>query len=434
MRRESIVNKTKGKELRYFCIFTTIILFVVAFLLASPKEIFEGMKTIVYSRDVLMTDYFELAGYGAAFFNAGCMLLIAMTLIEVVKIPYTGLTLVAIFINVGYGLWGKNPVNIIPCIAGTWIYARVQKVPFARYIYTALFATSLAPFVTDIVYNLPFPYHVNLVFAITLGLFIGYILPPLSMHTTSMHMGYCLTNVGFASGMLATVIYSVLKIAGIESDTVLLWKEGVHPEIAIALAGYFVVTFLFGLWLENGRLEGVRKIMRHPGRVVADFVIMDGVGTTLMNMGIMGIVAEAYILLIGGDLSGPVIGSMLTLFGLSAFGAHLKNYLPVLAGVFLSTIFSIYAPADPALQVAALFVVAIVPVAGQFGIIAGLVAGVLHAAVVMCTAQLYGGLNLYNNGFSAGWVAIILVPFIESFMKRYEMKRYQRNKKIENER
>lgn len=434
MLREKIINKIKGKELRYFCIFTVIIFFAAAFLLASPKEIFEGMKTIVYSRDVLMTDYFKLAGYGAAFFNAGCMLLIAMTLIEAVRIPYTGLTLAAIFINVGYGLWGKNPVNIIPCIVGTWIYARVQKMPFARYIYTALFATSLAPFVTDMVYNLPFSYYVNLIFATVLGLLIGYLLPPLAMHTTSMHMGYCLTNVGFASGMLATVIYSVLKLTGIESDTVLLWKEGIHSGIAIMLACYFVVTFLLGLWLDNGKLKGVRKIMRHPGRAVADFVIMDGVGTTLMNMGIMGIVAEAYILLIGGDLSGPVIGSMLTLFGLSAFGAHLKNYLPVLLGVFLSTIFSIYSPIDPALQVAALFVVAIVPIAGQFGVIAGLVAGVLHAAVVMCTAQLYGGLNLYNNGFSAGWVAIVLVPFIESFMKRYEIKKYQKNKKIENER
>ncbi|MBQ9120526.1 MAG: DUF1576 domain-containing protein [Lachnospiraceae bacterium] len=433
MQRENMVRKVKGNELRCFCVFSMLMLFVAAFLFATPREVFEGMKAIVTSRDVLITDYFELAGYGAAFFNAGCMLLIAIVIIEAVKIPYTGLTLVAIFINVGYGLWGKNPVNVIPCILGTWIYAKVQKMPLARYTYTGLFATCLAPFVTDMVYHLPFPRFVNLVFAIVLGLFVGYILPPLSMHTTSMHMGYCLTNVGFAGGMLATVMYSVLKLAGIESEAVFLWKEGVHPGIAIGLAGYFVITILFGLWLEKGRIEGVRKIMRHPGRAVADFVIMDSAGTTLMNMGIMGLVAEVYILLIGGDLSGPVIGSMLTLFGLSAFGAHLRNYLPVLAGVMLATFFPTHTLTEPSLQVAALFVVAIVPIAGQFGIIAGVGAGVLHAAVVMCTSQFYGGLNLYNNGFSAGWVAIVLVPFIESFMKQFEMKRQQRNKKTKNE-
>ncbi len=49
-----------------------------------------------------------------------------------------------------------------------------------------------------------------------------------------------------------------------------------------------------------------------------------------------------------------------------------------------------------------------------------MIAGFLHAAVVMCTGQMYGGLNLYNNGFSAGWVAIIMVPVIESFMKHFK--------------
>ncbi len=391
------------------------------------------MKAIVTSRDVLITDYFELAGYGAALFNAGCMLVIAMFHIDAVKIPYTGLTLVAIFINVGYGLWGKNPINIIPCIIGTWIYAKMQGVPLARYTYTGLFATCLAPFVTDMVYHLPFAPVVNLVLAIALGLFIGYILPPLAIHTTSMHMGYCLTNVGFAGGMLATVIYSVIKIAGIDSESVFLWKEGIHPCIAIGLAVYFVLTFLFGLWLEQGKISGIRRIMRHPGRAVADFIIMDSTGATLMNMGIMGLVAEAYVLIIGGDLAGPVIGSMLTLFGLSAFGAHLRNYLPLLLGVLLSTTFSTYTPADPALQVAALFVVALAPIAGQFGVGAGIAAGVLHAAVVMYTSQMSGGLNLYNNGFSAGWVAIVLVPLIESFMKRYEQKKWLKSKKKENE-
>ena len=59
------------------------------------------------------------------------------------------------------------------------------------------------------------------------------------------------------------------------------------------------------------------------------------------------------------------------------------------------------------------------PIAGRFGVIAGIVAGMLHTAIVMCTSQMYGGLNLYNNGFSAGWVAIIMVPAIESFLMEY---------------
>ncbi len=52
--------------------------------------------------------------------------------------------------------------------------------------------------------------------------------------------------------------------------------------------------------------------------------------------------------------------------------------------------------------------------------IAGILAGMLHVAIATCTSQMYGGLNLYNNGFSAGWVAIIMVPVLESFMLEYK--------------
>ena len=422
-------ERIKGKELRIFCVFTFLALWGAAFTLASPVEIFEGMKKIISTRDVLTTDYFAVAGYGTAFFNAGLMLLLAVVLVELVKIPYTGLTLVVIFINTGYGLWGKNPVNAIPCIAGVWMYAKLHKVPFARYIYTALFATCLAPFVTDMVYNLAFSVGVNVVLGALMGLIIGYILPPLAVHTASMHMGYCLTNVGFAGGMLATVIYSVFKAMGIESESQFLWQEGVYAPIAVGLLVYFIVAFLFGLYLEKGNVHGIRRIMRHPGRAVADFVIMDSVGTTLMNMSLVGIIAEVYILLIGGDMSGPVVGSILALFGFASFGVHIKNYLPVMAGVFLAAVLSIHAPADPAMQVAAIFVMAIAPVAGQFGVVAGVAAGMLHMALVVCTGALAGGLNLYNNGFSAGWVAIVMVPFVESFMKHFEMRQFRKNKR-----
>ena len=59
-----------------------------------------------------------------------------------------------------------------------------------------------------------------------------------------------------------------------------------------------------------------------------------------------------------------------------------------------------------------------------------MIAGFLHSAIVMCTSSMYGGLNLYNNGFSAGWVAIIMIPGLESFMKHFETRK--RRKDSEN--
>lgn len=177
---------------------------------------------------------------------------------------------------------------------------------------------------------------------------------------------------------------------------------------------------MYGLWLKEGKVASLRKIMKHPGRAIADFVIMDGPGATLMNMALVGLVTQTYILLIGGDLSGPVQGAVLMAFGYGAFGAHLKNYLPVLAGVLVSCLFTQYEPTTPGIQIASIFCVGLAPIAGQFGVLAGIEAGILHAAIVMYSSQLYGGLNLYNNGFSCGWVAIIMVPLIESFMSRFE--------------
>ena len=129
--------------------------------------------------------------------------------------------------------------------------------------------------------------------------------------------------------------------------------------------------------------------------------------------------------------SGPVVGAILMAFGFSAFGAHVKNYLPVLVGVYLFTFVSQYEPTAPGIQLAAIFGVGLAPIAGQFGMIAGMLAGILHSAITVCTARFYGGLNLYNNGFSAGWVAIFMIPTLESFINNYKDRKKARPKKSE---
>ena len=410
----------EGRELKLFSLFSMLLLAVAALVWEPPAGLAEGMRRIVVSRDALITDYFELAGYGPAFLNAALVCGIGILLVILYRIPFTGLTMAALFINVGFALWGKNPINILPMLLGTMLYARVHRSRMSRYIYTALFGTCLSPLITELVFLLPFGQMMNMAAAVAVGIFIGFVLPPLSMHTASMHMGYNLFNVGFSGGILAFAIVCVLRSFGMESDTVMLWKYGSDRGLAIGLYAYFLLTFLFGCLVSGGELRKLGKIMRHPGRAVADFALMDGAGPTLMNMGIIGIICETYILLVGGDLSGPVVGSILAVFGFSAFGVHARNYLPVLAGVYLSTFLTVYTPQSPGIQLAAVFSAGLAPIAGQFGIVPGMVAGFLNAVVVVCTKDLYGGLNLYNNGFGAGWVAIVMVPVTESFMKQFK--------------
>ena len=157
------------KRLKGFFIITIIIFLIAAFCVASPREILAGMKEIILSRDALVTDYFELAGYGAALFNSAIMMIIVLLLILVLEIPFTGLTIAAFFINAGFALFGKNPVNVLPIILGTYLYAKVHDVSMKRYVYTALFGSCLAPIVTEVVYLLPFGLVINIILAIEIG-------------------------------------------------------------------------------------------------------------------------------------------------------------------------------------------------------------------------------------------------------------------------
>ncbi|MCM1025264.1 MAG: DUF1576 domain-containing protein [Roseburia sp.] len=416
----------KENAMKYLVNIFLAALVAAAFLCDSPRGILEGLQKIILSQNMLITDFFTVGGMGAAFLNAALVLALCEILVLAEKIPFTGPTMATLFINAGYGLWGKNPFNILPILFGVWIYTKAHHVRFGRLIYTALFGTCLAPFVTELCYLLPVHAGIRIAAAVLVGIVIGFFLPPLSMHTQSMHMGYNLFNIGFSAGILAFVFYCILKSFGIDGGTVLLWQSGRPAGIAAALYLLFAGTFVCGWWLSGWKLGGLKKIFSRPGRAVTDFVIMDGVGPTMMNMGLVGAICITYILLIGGDLSGPVIGSILMAYGFAAFGAHVKNYIPVLLGVYLFTYLSRHEPTEPGIQLAAIFGVGLSPIAGQFGFLPGILTGMVHSAVVMCTAPMYGGLNLYNNGFSAGWVAIFMVPALESFMKNFGDKRKRR--------
>ena len=421
----------KKDGLKYFTYITLALLYVTAICFDGPRELASGLRSLILCRDALITDYFELVGYGPAFLNAALVMTISLVAIERAELPYTGLTIAAVFINTGFGFWGKNFVNILPIHFGTILYAKAHHTSVNRYTYTALFATCLSPFVTELTYILPFGLWGNLAIAILAGVFMGYVLPPLSQHTASMHMGYSLFNVGFSGGMLAFVLFCVLKSFGISSESVYIWKAERHPGLLIGVFVYLLAAFLLGLYMNGWNMKNIQKLVKRSGRAVADFVLLDGPGVTLMNMSLTGIVALLYAMLIGGDFSGPVLGCLFTVFGFAAFGAHLRNYVPVLLGVFLSTLITNYSAHEAGMLIAAFFVVGIAPIAGQFGIIWGIIAGMLHACIVMCTSLMYGGLNLYNNGFSCGWVAIIMVPVIESFMHGYEVRKLKRKEKKE---
>ena len=58
---ENLRTRLAGKELKVFVLFSLLVFLAAAFATATPKEIFQGMKTIILSRDALITDYSSIA-------------------------------------------------------------------------------------------------------------------------------------------------------------------------------------------------------------------------------------------------------------------------------------------------------------------------------------------------------------------------------------
>ena len=155
MAGRTVRERLEDSELKVFCGFS--IMMVIAAGIAGmvldgqgPAGVLRGLWTIIISRDALITDYFELAGYGSALMTAAIVMAMGLWLLHREGVRFTGLTMAAIFINVGYGLWGKNPVNILPILLGSSVYAKIHGYRLGRYMYTALFGTCLAPLVTEL--------------------------------------------------------------------------------------------------------------------------------------------------------------------------------------------------------------------------------------------------------------------------------------------
>jgi hypothetical protein len=62
----------------------------------------------------------------------------------------------------------------------------------------------------------------------------------------------------------------------------------------------------------------------------------------------------------------------------------------------------------------ALFVTGLTPLSDRLGPGYGILAGFLHLFVVTKCSSLHGGLMLYNNGLSAGIVAIVVLALYKT--------------------
>ncbi|WP_243183260.1 DUF1576 domain-containing protein [Anaerosolibacter carboniphilus] len=393
-------------------------LFVVfGFLMDTPEGILRGLQQIILEPDFLITDYIGVGGLGAAFVNAGILTLLAIFILYKMEIKVTGATISTVWLMTGFGLFGKNIFNVWFIMAGVWIYTRYQRDKFIKYVYIGLFGTSLAPLVTQMMFITNMSRWISIPLGMAMGVMIGFVLPPLSSYLMRVHQGFNLYNIGFTAGIIGTICVSVLRSYGLNMESRMIWTTGNNGILSIFLVTLFILLIGIGFYLNGSSVKGYKSFYKYSGRLITDFVILEGFAPSLLNMGINGLFATAYILMIRGDLNGPTIGGIFTIVGFSAFGKHLGNMSPIFLGVFLGSLTKVWSINDPNIVLAALFGTTLAPIAGEFGWKYGILAGFLHSSVVLNVGFLHGGINLYNNGFSGGIVAATLIPIIEAFKK-----------------
>jgi hypothetical protein len=264
--------------------------------------------------------------------------------------------------------------------------------------------------------NLPF--GLRLVLSFFVGISIGFVLPPLSTHTHYAHQGYSLYNVGFSCGIIATIIVSLMKSFGIEIKARLIWSTGQNVLFARLLIALFLGMIVFSFFISRQVWTRYLEILKSYGISGTDYVKSEGFAPTLFNMGINGIVSTLLVLVVRGDLNGPTIGGIFTIVGFSATGKHTRNILPIMIGVIIGGYLKNWSIKDPSAQLALLLSTTLAPIAGEFGVGAGILAGFLHSSAALNVGIVYGGLNLYNNGFAGGLIATFLVPVLKSIRDR----------------
>lgn len=404
-----------NREMMGFFLILSLSLMILAFFFNTPSEIWTGNIIILTSPANLITDYFALANIGATLMNAGIMTLTTLILVYATQVKMTGAVVAAIFTVTGFSFFGKNLYNSIPIILGVVLYSRIVRLPFNRFILQALFGTALGPLVSEITFNLGLPLAPSLILGLAAGVLAGLVLPPLSAHFLSFHQGFSLYNIGFTAGIVGMFFIAVLRGFGIEITTVAIVSSGHNRDYSVLLGGLFLSMLLFGLAKNHWRLTGYQALLEQSGKLATDFIAISGLPVTMINMALLGLTTTGYVLAVGGELSGPVIGGIFTVVGFGAFGKHLRNVWPILAGVFLANLFNIHEMNSTTGLLSALFGTTLAPVAGYYGPLYGVIAGMMHMAMVSNISYLHAGMNLYNNGFSGGFIAAALVPLFDAF-------------------
>ena len=431
MRR--IKNLSESDFLKVFFAFYTLCFLIAAFLMPDRADMLTGYWQILSTPCKLTTSNFAVGGYAATFLNMGLVGVILVALFVGLKATANNASTLGVILTVGFGSWGINILNIWPTIAGVVLYCAVKKEKLADNVNAMIFSTGLAPLITDLMIRYPHPEPVgfNLLgigLAMLIGLVIGFLMPAGMANSPKVHKGFDLYSAAFPMGMIAFFLNGALfKTLGVE-----LPPAADSAQLLVA-SPVIVNTFccvLFGLCIFFAFALGCRpkdywELLTDPA-LVTNFSGTYGNSVFLMNVGCFGLFILGYYNLIGATFNGVTFGIVFCMLSTCNSGSHPGNVWPIMLGyVAASTVagwLSGLAGGDfvfqlnaQAICVGLCYANGLSPISDKYGWLFGVLAAVMHYLLVTSVPTLHGGFCLYNGGFTAALICIILVPELERF-------------------
>ncbi len=389
---------------------------VILLFSGSFMPMWNGLVAIYLHPSLLITDYLAVGGLHATLVNAWIVTWVTILLLHQLKVNFSGVAFAGVVTILAFSFFGKNLFNIIPVWLGFFVYTKMKGTQLNQYTGTFLFSSGIAPVTSFLMFGIP---ELSLWIAIPCGifggLFAGWLTPMVVSIVGKFHQGYNLYNTGFGLGFVAMLFTAILKAFQIDVSVPTTLTFAFHEvlfwfilSLSIALIGssFLIHRQVYKPWL---------RLLESPGNLPSDFYKDFGFAATLFNVGSIGMLSLILLTIYNIPLSGPIVAGILTFMAFGSYGKHIVNSLPVIVGLTLASSIQGFSLTLPGPSIALLFVTALAPVSGKFGIFYGLLAGFIHLLVAPQAFALQGGFDLYNNGFTAGLVAGVVVVIAQQF-------------------
>ena len=438
---KKIKNLSEGSFLKLLFAFLTAAFLIAAVCMPDRNIIFSGFWKILITPCKVTTNYFSVGGFAATFLNMGLVGLLSLLLFIVFKGTPNNASTLAFLLTVGFGSWGINVLNILPTMLGVVIYALVKKEKLGSLVNAMLFSTGIAPLITELLVRYPGTEVIGfnwlgLGLTLLVGFIIGFFLPAGLAHSPKVHKGFDLYSAALPIGMTAFFLNAALyKTMGLDvnalpllSDMSVASRSTVNIFCCVVFGACVVFAFILGC-----KPKDYWKLLTDPA-LVNNFSSTYGNATFLMNMGVFGLFILGYYNLIDAPFNGVTFGIIFCMLATCNSGSHPGNVWPIMLGYFVaSVVFGWISPLlggnftcainAQAIVVGLCYANGLSPIADKYGWQYGFIAAIMHYLLVTSVPTLHGGFCLYNGGFTAALICLILVPELEKFFRTKEERR-----------